>query len=60
MHVNKKVRKLLAVGERFALTLMPYVSTTYQNLAVIDLLEKRIVGGCTVPHSRFLNLSFRR
>ncbi len=53
VHINQKVRKLLAVGERYALVLLPFVDAKlYKNLAVIDLVEKRIVGGCTVPHSR--------
>ena len=53
VHINQKVRKLLAVGKRYALALLPYVDAkVYKNLAVIDLAEKRIIGGCTVPHSR--------
>ncbi len=53
VHINQKVRKLLAVGRRYALALLPYVDAkVYKNLAVIDLVEKRIIGGCTVPHSR--------
>ena len=52
VHINQKIRKLLAVGERFALVLLPYVDAKYKNLAIIDLEERRLIGGCTVPHSR--------
>jgi len=52
VHVNQKVRKLLSVGKRFALILLPYVDTRYKNLAVVDLKERQIIGGYTVPHSR--------
>ena len=81
VHVNQKVRKLLAVGKRyiindfscpkqakrctifaylnkkylyrrFAVILLPYVDTRYKNLAVVDLKERKIIGGYTVPHSR--------
>ena len=58
MHINQKIRKLLAVGEKYALILLPYVSPRYQNLAVVDLFKKKIVGGCTVPHSRANNPDF--
>ena len=52
IHVNQKIRKLLAVGERFALALLPYFNAKYKNLVVVDLHDKRVIGGCTVPHSR--------
>lgn len=52
MHVNQKIRKLLGVGDRFALLLLPYFDTRYKNLIVIDLMDKKILGGCTVPHSK--------
>ena len=52
IHVNKKVRKLLGIGERFALLLLPYVDNRYRNVVVVDLKEKKIIGGFTVPHSR--------
>ena len=58
MHINQKIRKLLAVGVKYALILLPYVSPTCQNLAVVDLFKKKIVGGCTVPHSRANNPDF--
>ena len=29
IHINQKIRKLLAVGERFALILLPYVDSRY-------------------------------
>jgi len=51
-HVNQKIRKLLAVGSRFALALLPFFDASYRNLIVIDLVEKKVVGGCTVPHSK--------
>lgn len=52
VHVNQKIRKLLAIGERFAVLLLPYLDAKYKNLAVVDLVEGHIVGGATVPHSR--------
>ena len=52
-HVNQKIRKLLAVGSRFALALLPFFDASYRNLIVIDLVEKKVVGGCTVPHSKY-------
>ena len=58
MHINQKIRKLLAVGEKYALILLPYVNGRYQNLAVVDLNERKIIGGCTVPHSRANNPDF--
>ena len=51
-HVNQKIRKLLAVGRRFALALLPFFDAAHKNLVVVDLEEKRVVGGCTVPHSK--------
>jgi len=52
VHVNQKIRKLLAIGKRYAVLLLPYVDNKYQNLAVVDLTRREVVGGCTVPHSR--------
>jgi len=52
VHVNQKIRKLLAIGERFAVLLLPYLDSKYKNLAVVDLVEGHILGGATVPHSR--------
>jgi len=52
VHVNQKIRKLLAIGERFAVLLLPYLDSKYKNLAVVDLVQGQIVGGATVPHSR--------
>lgn len=52
VHVNQKIRKLLAIGKRYAVLLLPYVDSKYKNLAVVDLVRREIVGGCTVPHSR--------
>merc|ERR1711963_1251473 len=58
IHINQKIRKLLAVGENFAMVLLPYVNDRYQNVALVDLKLRRIVGGCTVPHSRANNPNF--
>jgi hypothetical protein len=52
VHVNQKIRKLLAIGERYAVLLLPYLDSKYKNLAVVDLLRREVVGGATVPHSR--------
>jgi len=52
VHVNQKIRKLLAIGERFAVLLLPYLDSKYKNLAVVDMVEGHIIGGATVPHSR--------
>jgi len=52
VHVNQKIRKLLAIGSRYAVLLLPYVDNKYKNLAVVDLVRREIVGGATVPHSR--------
>ena len=58
IHINQKIRKLLAVGERYALVLLPFVNHRYQNLAIVDLKERKIVGGTYVPHSRANNPDF--
>ena len=42
VHVNQKIRKLLAIGSRFAVLLLPYVDNKYKNLAVVDL-EKVVI-----------------
>jgi len=52
VHVNQKIRKLLAIGTRYAVLLLPFVDNKYKNLAVVDLVNREIVGGATVPHSR--------
>ena len=52
VHVNQKIRKLLAIGSRFAVVLLPYVDNKYKNLAVVDLERRHVVGGAVVPHSR--------
>jgi F-box/WD-40 domain protein 2 len=52
VHVNQKIRKLLAIGSRYAVLLLPFVDNKYKNLAVVDLVRREIVGGATVPHSR--------
>ena len=58
IHINQKIRKLLAVGEKYALILLPYVNPRFQNLALVDLDQRKIVGGTTVPHSRANNPDF--
>lgn len=58
IHINQKIRKLLAVGEKYALILLPYVGPNYQNLAIVDLHQRKIVGGSTVPHSTANNPEF--
>ncbi len=35
VHVNQKIRKLLAIGKRFAVVLLPYVDNKYKNLGTI-------------------------
>lgn len=52
VHINQKIRKLLAIGRRFAVILLPYADTKYKNLAIVDLVKREVIGGCTVPHSR--------
>ena len=52
VHVNQKIRKLLAIGSRFAVLLLPVVDNKYKNLAVVDLHRREVVGGAVVPHSR--------
>lgn len=52
VHINQKIRKLLAIGSRFAMVLLPYVDSKFKNLVVVDLRLEKIVGGCTIPHSR--------
>lgn len=52
VHINQKIRKLLAAGERYALLLLPYVDNNYKNLTVVDLAEGKIIGGGVVPHTR--------
>ena len=52
VHVNQKIRKFLAIGDRFAVLLLPYLDSKYKNMAVVDLVQGQIVGGATVPHSR--------
>jgi hypothetical protein len=40
------------------LILLPFVNSRYKNLAIVDLEERKIIGGCTVPHSRANNPDF--
>ncbi len=43
VHVNQKIRKLLAIGKRFAVILLPFVDSKYKNLG-IRLFLKGING----------------
>jgi len=52
VHINQKIRKLLAIGRRFAVILLPFADSKYKNLAIVDLQKREVIGGCTVPHSR--------
>ena len=48
VHINQKIRKLLAIGRRFAVILLPFADSKYKNLgnAVDDVfsLEKKQVN----------------
>ena len=52
VHVNHKIKKLLALGKRYAVLLLPDVDFSLMKLAVVDLVTREIVGGFTVPHSQ--------
>ncbi|KAJ9600810.1 hypothetical protein L9F63_001022 [Diploptera punctata] len=51
VHLKRKVRKLLAIGERFALVLLPHSLSDKHNLLVVEVTSGLIVGGCHLPHS---------
>lgn len=51
--LGEKVRKLLAIGEKFALILLPHSRTNKYNLLVIDMSSGNAIGGCHLPHSRY-------
>ena len=51
-YVNHKIRKLLSIGRRFCLILLPFVEQNFKNVVILDLHDSKIIGGCTVPHSR--------
>lgn len=53
MYLKQKVRKLLAVGEKFALVLMPHSHANKCNLLVIEVSSGNEIGGCHLPHSRY-------
>lgn len=53
VYLREKVRKLLAIGEKFALVLLPHSRTNKYNLLVIDMSSGNAVGGCHLPHSRY-------
>jgi hypothetical protein len=45
--LHQKIRKLLAIGSRYALLILPFVDNKYKNLAVVDLVRREIVGGAS-------------
>ncbi|XP_067009346.1 F-box/WD repeat-containing protein 2 [Anabrus simplex] len=45
-----KVRKLLAVGDKFALLLLPQ-GHAFFNLRIVELSTGKMIGGCYLPHS---------
>jgi WD domain, G-beta repeat. len=52
VYLKRKVRKLLAIGEKFALILLPHSHTNKYNLLVIEVSSGNVIGGCHLPHSR--------
>ncbi|XP_047004326.1 F-box/WD repeat-containing protein 2-like isoform X1 [Schistocerca americana] len=46
-----KVRKLLAVGDRFAVLLLPHCDNFMSNLLIVEISTGEVVGGTIVPHS---------
>ena len=57
VHLKRKVRKLLAIGEKFALILLPHIHTDKYNLLVVKMANGDVVGGCHLPHSRYLQFN---
>jgi hypothetical protein len=51
VYLKRKVRKLLAIGEKFALILLPHSHTNKYNLLVIEVSSGNVIGGCHLPHS---------
>ncbi|GLG95355.1 F-box/WD repeat-containing protein 2, partial [Gryllus bimaculatus] len=51
VQLKQKVRKLLAVGEKFALLLLPHSHYSKLNLLIIELSTGNVIGGCHLPHS---------
>ena len=48
VHVNQKIRKLLAIGKRFAILLLPYVDSKFKNLGkLFYIFWGRVRGGGT-------------
>lgn len=45
------VRKLLAVGDKFAVILLSHFSCSKFNLVIIELANGTIIGGCHLPNS---------
>jgi hypothetical protein len=54
VYLRRKVRKLLAVGEKFSLILLPHSHTNKYDLLVIDMSSGNVIGGCHLPHSRYI------
>jgi hypothetical protein len=53
VYLKQKVRKLLAIGEKFALILLSHSHTNKYNLLVIEVSSGNVIGGCHLPHSRY-------
>lgn len=50
--VSFKVKKLLAIGSRYALLLAPYAQESCPNLYFVNLNTKEVIASEKVPHSR--------
>jgi hypothetical protein len=58
VYLKRKVRKLLAIGQKFALILLPHSQSNKYNLLVIEVSSGNVIGGCHLPHSRYLRTNF--
>lgn len=53
--LNIKVKKLLALGNRYAL-LLTMGSVLYSSkLVIIDIITTKIIGTCSIPHSKLVD-----
>ncbi|XP_037073167.1 F-box/WD repeat-containing protein 2-like [Pollicipes pollicipes] len=50
--VSFKVKKLLAIGSRYAILLAPYAQESCPNLYFVNLNTKEVIASEKVPHSR--------
>ncbi|KAF0305215.1 F-box/WD repeat-containing protein 2 [Amphibalanus amphitrite] len=50
--VSFKVKKLLAIGRRYAILLAPYAQESCPNLYFVNLNTKEVIASEKVPHSR--------